>query len=158
MPCMKRTSAGERGGTLALVEGGSVRVGWPGAPGCTTTGVIGPACCAQTGSENKPARVLPAISPLCHAETFISDRSLRILLACKVLIDVEWSSIEVAHLITKTAPGSLPAIPLNYISVFRTGRHTSDAFAMLRVDCGVTPYNSDHENGKIQLLVLKTRT
>src|SRR5882724_7884146 len=105
MPCMNCTFAGELGGSVALVDGGSVRVGWPGAPGCTTTGVKGSACCAQTGSENKPARVLPAISPLRHAETFITDRSLRLLLARKVLIDVEWSSIEVAHFITKRHQG-----------------------------------------------------
>src|SRR5882724_11917974 len=80
MPCMNRTSAGERGGSVALADGDSVRVGWPGAPGCTTTGVAESACCAQTGSENKPARVLPAISPLRHA--FITDRSLRLLDKC----------------------------------------------------------------------------
>ena len=71
----ERTSAGERGGSVALVDAGSVRVGWPGAPGCTTTGVAGSACCAQTGSENVPAMVLPAISQLRHVETFITDRS-----------------------------------------------------------------------------------
>ncbi|MCM3903392.1 MAG: hypothetical protein ND866_16950 [Pyrinomonadaceae bacterium] len=78
---MNRTSAGERGGSVALVDGGSVRVGWPGAPGCTTTGAAGSACCAQTGSENKPTRVLPAISPILHAETFITDPSLHLLFA-----------------------------------------------------------------------------
>jgi hypothetical protein len=53
IPCMNCTSAGERDGSVALVDGGSVRVGWPGAPGCTTTGLAGSACCAQTGSENR---------------------------------------------------------------------------------------------------------
>ena len=38
---------------VALVDGGSVRVGCPGAPGWTTTGFAGSACCAQTGSESK---------------------------------------------------------------------------------------------------------
>jgi hypothetical protein len=38
IPCMNSTSFGERGGSVALVDGGSVRVGWPGEPGCTTTG------------------------------------------------------------------------------------------------------------------------
>ena len=32
---------------MARVEGGSVRVGWPGAPGWTTTGVAGSPCCAE---------------------------------------------------------------------------------------------------------------
>jgi hypothetical protein len=58
---------------VALVEGGSVRVGWPGAPGCTTTGV-GSACCAQTASENNPANVTAAIIPA----TGITDWSLRL--------------------------------------------------------------------------------
>src|SRR5687767_3269642 len=76
MPCMNCTSAGERGGSVALVDAGSVLVGWPGAPGCTTTGVAGLACCAQTGSENNPARVIAAISWLRHAEILVTDRRL----------------------------------------------------------------------------------
>src|SRR6266446_3371528 len=102
IPCMNRTSADERGGSVALVDGGSVRVGWPGAPGCTTIGVAESVCCAQTGRVNNPARVLADISPLRHA--FITDRSLRLHLKCKD--DVEWSSIE-GHLITKRHPGHL---------------------------------------------------
>jgi hypothetical protein len=74
---MNRTSAGELGGSVALVDGGSVRVGWPGAPGCTTTGGADSACCAHTGSVNKPASVLAAISPLRN--DFITERSLRLL-------------------------------------------------------------------------------
>lgn len=97
MPCMNRTSAGERGSSVALVEGGSVRVGSPGAPGCTKVGVARSACCAHTDSENKPARVLPAISLLRQA--FITDRSLRLRLNCKD--DVECSSIEGVYVITK---------------------------------------------------------
>jgi len=62
---------------MALVDGGSVFVGWPGAPGCTTTGVPGSDCWAQTGSEHKVARVLAAISPLRHARPPITDGSLR---------------------------------------------------------------------------------
>lgn len=98
---MNCTSAGERGGSVALVDGGNVLVGWPGAPGCTTTGVPGPTCCAQTGSENKTRKVQPAINPLRHAETFITELSLRLPVEGKVLIDVEWSDIEVAHFNTK---------------------------------------------------------
>src|SRR6266550_1880480 len=110
MPCMNRVSAVERGGSVALVDGGSVRVGWPGAPGWTTTGVAGSPVCAQTGSENNPASVLAAINPLRHAETFITDWSLRSLLARRVLIDVEWSNIEMLNLSqsgTRVIGGSL---------------------------------------------------
>jgi hypothetical protein len=45
---MNFTSAGECGGNIARVEDGSILVGWPGAPGWTTTGF-----CAETGRENK---------------------------------------------------------------------------------------------------------
>src|SRR5579864_7606266 len=38
MPCMNSTSAGDRGGSVPLVDAGSVLLGSPGAPGCTTTG------------------------------------------------------------------------------------------------------------------------
>ena len=47
---------------MARVEGGSVRVGWPGAPGWTTTGVAGSPCCAETDSDNKHARAPAAKS------------------------------------------------------------------------------------------------
>jgi len=39
MFCMNCVSAGECGGSVARVDEGNVRVGWPGAPGWTTTGV-----------------------------------------------------------------------------------------------------------------------
>src|SRR5260370_1627564 len=42
MPCMKSTFAGDRGGSVALVDGGSVLLGLPGAPGCTTPRFAGP--------------------------------------------------------------------------------------------------------------------
>lgn len=76
MPCMNSTSLGELGGSVALVDDGSVRVGCPGAPGCTTTGLAEPACCAQTGSDSEAARALAAISPLGHAATLITDLSI----------------------------------------------------------------------------------
>src|SRR6185369_6278472 len=60
IPCMKSTSFGESGGNLARVDEGSVRVGWPGAPGCTTTGVLGSGSCALIGSDKRPASVTPA--------------------------------------------------------------------------------------------------
>src|ERR1043165_2607702 len=49
MFCMNCVSAGECGGNVARVDEGSSRVGWPGAPGWTTTGV----CCAASGRANK---------------------------------------------------------------------------------------------------------
>src|SRR5258708_4288650 len=47
MPCMKSTFAGDRGGSVALVDGGSVLLGLPGAPCCTTTGFAGSVCPAH---------------------------------------------------------------------------------------------------------------
>src|SRR5712692_7916853 len=96
MPCMNSTSFAELGGSVALVDGGSVRVGWPGAPGCTTTGVPGSACCAQTGSENKPARVLAATSPLRHAAPPITDWSLRWPLKGKDFIGANGQALRVS--------------------------------------------------------------
>jgi hypothetical protein len=66
---MNFMSAGELGGSVALVDGVNVRVGSPGAPGCTTTGGGGAGCCAQTDSENKPASVIMVIIPLCQDKT-----------------------------------------------------------------------------------------
>jgi hypothetical protein len=66
---MNCVSAAEAGGSVALVVEGRVRVGFPGAPGWTTTGVAGPVCCAQTGNENKLARALAAASTHEHAAT-----------------------------------------------------------------------------------------
>src|SRR5215467_4112800 len=54
MPCMNSTSACESGGRAALVEGGSVLLGLPGAPGCTTTGFDESFCCADTADDTTP--------------------------------------------------------------------------------------------------------
>jgi hypothetical protein len=70
---MNSTSFGELGGRVALVDGGSVRVGCPGAPGCTTTGVPGSACCAQIGSEIRAAKALAGITPVGNKATLIID-------------------------------------------------------------------------------------
>ena len=75
MSCMNFTSAGVAGGNVALVEDGSLRVGWPGAPGWTTTGVLGSACCAETDSDNKHTIILAAQSPLRETATLISKSS-----------------------------------------------------------------------------------
>src|SRR5690349_9578385 len=56
MPCINSTSACESGRSAAFVEGGSVLLGLPGAPGCTTTGLVESFCCAATAQDNRPAR------------------------------------------------------------------------------------------------------
>ena len=74
IPCMNCTSAGEVGGSVARVDGGNCLVGWPGAPGCTTTGPGEEDCCAWT-SENKPAipaKIATAINQLRQRETLIT--------------------------------------------------------------------------------------
>ncbi|HEX2268010.1 MAG TPA: hypothetical protein VHH35_00660 [Pyrinomonadaceae bacterium] len=50
---MNCTSAREYGGNTALVDEGKERVGWPGAPGWTTTGGAGLACWAVTVRDNR---------------------------------------------------------------------------------------------------------
>ena len=71
---MNWTSDGVAGGSVALVVGGRVRVGFPGAPGWTTTGVDCEVCCAETRKEKKLARVLAAASTLRHAATLDTTR------------------------------------------------------------------------------------
>ena len=61
MPCINSTSFAECGGNVARVDAGKDLVGWPGAPGWTTTGDAGSACCAQTDSDNKHVSADPAI-------------------------------------------------------------------------------------------------
>ena len=72
MPCINCTSASDCGGSLALVVGGSVRVGCPGAPGWTTTGV-GPDCCAK--SEGNESVIVLATRSAVGAN-LITERSL----------------------------------------------------------------------------------
>ena len=65
-------SFAEGGGSVARVDGGSVRVGWPGAPGWTTTGgVLGPASCARsdTDSANRHTTAPVVRTPLRHTFT-----------------------------------------------------------------------------------------
>src|SRR5690349_7513084 len=65
MPCMNSTSAGDRGGRVPFVDGGSVLLGFPGAPVCTTTGFAGlveaeSACCTPVaGPETSVAAKTP---------------------------------------------------------------------------------------------------
>src|SRR5438309_653538 len=76
IPCMNSTSFGERGGKMARVEDGSVSVGWPGAPGCTTTGAAESGSCAQTGSERKHTIVPAVISPPNQTTTPFPNRNV----------------------------------------------------------------------------------
>ena len=77
MPCMNCTSAGERGGSVALVVAGKVRVGWPGAPGCTMTGAVRSLCWAHTGSARKAVRVMATITALRDVATALAERTER---------------------------------------------------------------------------------
>src|ERR1700684_1335441 len=57
---MNSTSAADRAGRGARVDGGRVLLGAPGAPGCTTTGFAGSVCCARAEGEKKTAEMLAA--------------------------------------------------------------------------------------------------
>jgi hypothetical protein len=97
---MNSTSFAERGGSVALVEGGSLRVGCPGAPGCTTTGgAFEPACRAQTGSDKRHARAQAATSALRDAETLNTDLSLSMALKGNYCTGVEFKALS-EHLTT----------------------------------------------------------
>src|SRR5215467_2225608 len=75
MPCMNSTSFCESGGSFAVVEDGSFRLGWPGAPGCTTTGDGG--CCARATEQKGPAGPAGKRSPPARANAH-ADRNLRL--------------------------------------------------------------------------------
>lgn len=60
MPCMNSTSARESWGTDPVVEGGSVLVGAPGAPGSTTFGGADCACPAYAALANRAAETVTA--------------------------------------------------------------------------------------------------
>src|SRR5260370_18266065 len=59
-------SACDRGGSFALVDGGSVLLGFPGAPGCTITGLAGSLSCARA-VEQKEAAGGPAVSSMPYS-------------------------------------------------------------------------------------------
>ncbi|MFL6228128.1 MAG: hypothetical protein ACJ741_05055 [Pyrinomonadaceae bacterium] len=81
IPCMNSTSFGERGGSCALVSGGSRRVGCPGAPGCTTTGGdCGSACRARADGAQKQARAQVTTSAIRDAATLLTGRNLSLIL------------------------------------------------------------------------------
>lgn len=62
---MNSTSANERGGSVALVEGGSVLVGAPGTPGCTTTGFAESICWADATDANDVTQI-HAVNRVAH--------------------------------------------------------------------------------------------
>src|SRR5258708_16748371 len=74
MHSMNSTSADERGGNVPFVEGGSVLVGLPGAPGCTTTGGAGADCCARVGEESRAGGALTASSMAQRSNDFLGER------------------------------------------------------------------------------------
>src|SRR6266568_2086398 len=108
MPCINSTFFGEAGGSVALVDGDRVRVGSPGAPGCTTIGAAGSACCAQTGSESEAARVLATIRPPRHTATISADLRLGLPLRRRDFIGLESQSLNASPYHT-AAPWS-PAV------------------------------------------------
>ncbi len=64
---------------MALVDGGSVRVGWPGEPGCTMTGgALESVCCAWAGSDNKQVRTTAAKIPTMNGNDCIGCELLSI--------------------------------------------------------------------------------
>ncbi|MDX6457170.1 MAG: hypothetical protein QOJ51_6183 [Acidobacteriaceae bacterium] len=62
MPCINATSACDRCGTVGRVEGGSVLLGSPGAPGWTTEGAAGVSFCAYAAGKRNIARTGADIS------------------------------------------------------------------------------------------------
>ena len=65
MFCMNCVSAGECGGNVARVVGGNVRVGCPGAPGWTTTGVSW----AAIGRDNKNTNAMAGRYSITNGHT-----------------------------------------------------------------------------------------
>ncbi|MFZ0285510.1 MAG: hypothetical protein WAL32_09785 [Terriglobales bacterium] len=57
---MNSTSADDTGGRIPVVDDGSVLLGEPGAPGCTTTGFAGYVRCAWAAKEKKIVKTVTA--------------------------------------------------------------------------------------------------
>src|SRR5277367_2596842 len=76
IPCMNSISAWEGWGKVGLADAGSVLLGIPGAPGCTTTEVdCANPCCAGAGVGNKPATAHAAMRTLTRGATPVGDSS-----------------------------------------------------------------------------------
>jgi hypothetical protein len=111
---MNFTSAGDSGGRVARVDDGSLCVGWPGAPGWTTTGVAGSACCAQTVIDNTLKSMPAASNTLRHAEIFMTNLRLALSFFDVKMIkggfnfqvqEWNWFSLQRSEMfIAKTAP------------------------------------------------------
>src|ERR1700691_3303874 len=86
IPCMNFTSACDRGGSAPLVEGASVLLGFPGAPGCTTTGAALSVCCAHAAENASPAeQKKPVATPTARSRSHtILRRCPSIRFACGV--------------------------------------------------------------------------
>src|ERR1700749_2853928 len=73
IPCMNSTSAGDPEGNFPTVDAGSLLLGFPGAPGCTTTGPDPLFCWASADGQKKPAGPnapsRPTISPTPRPKT-----------------------------------------------------------------------------------------
>src|SRR5258708_37371059 len=105
MPCMNSTAGCERGGSLALVDGGRVLLGFPGAPGCTTTGVAGSVCCDHIAEQKNPAEQKKAAAvPILIGSRFqgasvtrqaARDGALNII--CAALVDAVRSALLVEY-------------------------------------------------------------
>src|SRR5262245_19812952 len=134
---MKRTSSGETGGGVPLVVGGRVRVGFPGAPGWTTTGFAGTVCWAQTREEDKLARILTAASTHEHAATHITIRISRVHFTERGLTCRKYLSIVIftlSHLVGVANLGD--AMYADFPSLFPFGcpRTNVDRFSLESTD------------------------
>src|SRR5580704_6755345 len=79
MPCIKSTSAFESGVNVPFVDAGSCLLGWPGAPGCTTTGAAEFVCCARAGAGKRMLGAIAARSKAhSNVDIFVAERSLRL--------------------------------------------------------------------------------
>lgn len=91
---MNSTSFAEFGGNFARVVDGNDLVGWPGAPGWTTTGVAGSGDCAETDGDNEHASATAAMITPGHERNFTVKRK-------NLFIGGELSSNAGLYIITK---------------------------------------------------------
>src|SRR6202161_4304569 len=99
---MNSTSAADRAGRVARVDGGSVLLGAPGALGCTTTGFAGSVCCARAGKEKKTTEMLAAskVRTASRSEPGRSLRSRRKPACLELVVRAEipiWTDLESFH-------------------------------------------------------------
>src|SRR5207302_6835617 len=71
MRCINSASACEKGGSMPAVAGGSVLLGLPAAPGCTTTGLAGSVCCAHATG---PKSMVEHKRPQAHQKKAVEER------------------------------------------------------------------------------------